>query len=300
MGDRQVIFILGVARSGTSALARVLSLCGCALPEGLKQGNEGNPTGYWESLEVEKLINEFFLEHHTNYTDPTLCLQEEVSFTRQETQQYVGKIRAFLGRCPPVSQLLIKDPRITPLFDFWLQAAQAQALRVKAIVAVRHPMEVAASLGEWAARATIPASLELRQAMWLKYNLLSERCTRQVPRVFTEYSSLLEDWRGQVARISRALELDLPTDAAAEVDAFLTPDLHRQRYAGPIAETFGYPWVSDTYAALVQAARDQPLDVARLDEIFQAYRTCERAFRTSLDDWRRRLPARASQESSQA
>jgi hypothetical protein len=300
MGDRQVIFILGVARSGTSALARVLSLCGCTLPEGLKQGNQGNPRGYWESLEVEKLINEFFLAHGTNYTDPTLCLQEESSFTQQETEEYIGKIRDFLSRCPQSSQLLIKDPRIAALFDFWLRAAQAEGFRAKVIVAVRHPMEVAASLGEWAARATLPATLELRQAMWLKYSLLSERCTRQLPRVFTEYSSLLEDWRLQVARIARALELDLTTDAVAEVDAFLTPDLHRQRCEGPITETFGYPWVSDTYTLLTEAAQDRALDVARLDEIFRAYRACERAFRVSLDDWRRRLSARAPQEGSQA
>jgi hypothetical protein len=298
MGDRQVIFILGVARSGTSALARVLSLCGCTLPAGLKQANEGNPSGYWESLEIEKLCNEFFLRHETAYADPTLRLQGELSFTQQETEHCIGQIRAFLRRCPQGAPLLIKDPRIVVLFDFWMQAARAEEFTIKVIVAVRHPMEVAASLEEWAARATTPASLELRQAMWLKYNLLSERYSRQVPRVFTEYSNLLEDWRLQVARISRALELNLATDAAAAVDAFLTPELHRQRCAGPITEAFGYPWVSDTYAILGEAARDRPLDVARLDEIFRAYRTCERAFRISLDDWRGRLPARPSPESS--
>lgn len=298
MSDKVVIFILGVARSGTSALARVLSLCGCALPAGLKQGNEGNPGGYWESLEVEKLSNEFFLRHETTYADPTLTLQGELPFTQEETHLCIGQIRDFLSRCPQGAPLLIKDPRIVVLFDFWMQAARAEGFKVKVIVALRHPMEVAASLGAWAARATSPASLELRQAIWLKYNLLSERYSREAPCVFTEYSNLLDDWKFQVARISRALELDLTTDAAAEVDAFLSPDLHRQRYEGPITDAFGYPWVSDTYSILARAARDQPLDVARLDEIFRAYRTCERAFRTSLDDWRGRLAARAPRESS--
>lgn len=292
MGDRQVIFIVGVARSGTSALARVLSLCGCTLPQGLKEGDPGNPTGYWESLEVERLLNEFFRAHHTNYTDPTLCLQEELSFSQQEREHYIGQIGDFLSRCPLGSQLLIKDPRIVTQFDFWLQAARARDFSAKVIVAVRHPMEVAASLAEFGTRVTIPASLELCQAMWLKYNLLSERYSRGVPRVFTEYSTLLEDWRLQVARIAHALGLDLATDSAAEIDAFLTPDLHRQKHAGPIAESFGHSWMSDTYTILAQAARDKTPDVARLDEIFEAYRTCERAFRVSLDDWRRRLPAR--------
>ncbi len=292
MGDRDVIFILGVARSGTSALARVLSLCGCALPESLKQANEGNPTGFWEPLEAARFNDEFLLEHGATYSDPTLRLQGELQFTEQETQRYIGQIRTFLGGCPQGAPLLIKDLRIAALFDFWLRAARAEGFRVQVIVPVRHPMEVAASLGDRAARAGIPASLELRLAMWLKYNLLSELCSRQVPRVFVAYSGLLTDWRFQVARMSEALSLGLAARDPATVDEFLTRDLHRQRCPGAITEVFGYPWVSETFSILAEAARDQPLDVARLDEIFRAYRSCERAFRTSLDDWRSRLPLR--------
>ena len=298
MGDRQVIFILGVARSGTSALARVLSLCGCTLPDGLKEGNEGNPRGFWEPLEAARFNDEFLLRHAATYSDPTLRLQGELLFTQQESQSYIAQIRAFLARCPRGAPLLIKDLRIAALSDFWLQAAQAEGFRVKVVIPVRHPMEVAASLGDRAARARIPASLELRLAMWLKYNLLSELCSRQVPRVFIEHFSLLADWRSQVARISRALDLDLVTDSSAEVDAFLTPSLHRQRSRGSIVEVFGYPWVSDTYAILAEATQDRPLEVARLDEILRVYRACERAFRISLDDWRSRLPSRAPYESS--
>ena len=288
MGGKEVVFILGMSRSGTSALTRVLSLCGCALPSSLKEASDCNPKGFWEPLEAAKLNDEFLVRHDATFTDPTLRLQGEWVFAQQETERYIEQIRAFLGHCPQGRPVLIKDARIIALFDFWLRAALAEEFRVKVIVPVRNPMEVAAS---WAAQAQIPASLELRQALWLKYNLLAELHSRQFPRVFTEYSSLLEDWRLQVARISRALDLDLATDAAAEVDAFLTPELHRQRCSDPITEVFGYPWLSDTYAILSGAAQDRPLDGARLDEILRAYRTCERAFRTSLDDWRRRLPS---------
>lgn len=288
MGGKEVVFILGMSRSGTSALTRVLSLCGCALPDSLKEANDWNPKGFWEPLAAARLNDEFLSRHDATFTDPTLRLQGEWVFAQQETERYIEQIRAFLGHCPQGRPVLIKDARIIALFDFWLRAALAEEFRVKVIVPVRNPMEVAAS---WAAQAQIPASLELRQALWLKYNLLAELHSRQFPRVFTEYSSLLEDWRLQVARISRALDLDLATDAAAEVDAFLTPELHRQRCSDPITEVFGYPWLSDTYAILSGAAQDRPLDGARLDEILRAYRTCERAFRTSLDDWRRRLPS---------
>ena len=296
MDRKEVIFILGMARSGTSALTRVLALCGGALPESLKEANEGNPRGFWEPLEAAKLNDEFLFRHDSTFSDPTLRLQGEWNFVPRETERFIEQIRDFLRRCPQGAPLLIKDARIIALFDFWLQATLAEGFQVKVIVPIRHPMEVAASIAARAQeRVQIPASLELRQAMWLKNNLLAELHSRRFPRVFIEYSSLLEDWTREIARVSRALDLNLATDAAA-VAEFLTPELHRQRSPGSVPDVFGYPWVSDTYELLSEAARDRPLDVAKLDEILRAYRTCERAFRTSLDDWRRRLPPRPSAE----
>ena len=48
MIQKQVIFIFGMARSGTSALARVLSFCGASLPGQLLGPNDRNQTGHWE------------------------------------------------------------------------------------------------------------------------------------------------------------------------------------------------------------------------------------------------------------
>ncbi len=38
-----ILFVLGMGRSGTSALTRVLSLCGGTLPAKLVGANAGNP-----------------------------------------------------------------------------------------------------------------------------------------------------------------------------------------------------------------------------------------------------------------
>src|SRR4249920_989928 len=54
------IFMLGMHRSGTSVLTRVLSLLGCALPGDLLGSNESNPTGHWESARAIE-INEALL-----------------------------------------------------------------------------------------------------------------------------------------------------------------------------------------------------------------------------------------------
>jgi len=292
MSGKDVIFILGMGRSGTSALARILSLRGCVLPATLKDANEANPRGFWEPVDALKLNDEFLFRHGATYFDPTLRLQGELAFAPDETERYIAQVCDFLRRCPQGAPLVVKDPRITALFDFWLEAARRAGFCVKVIVAIRNPSEVAASLGAW-----IEASAELWHALWLKYNLLAEFHSRHLPRVFVEYSSLLGDWRSQVARITRSFALDEVSEAgAAAIDAFLTRDLYRKRCQGPIVESFGYPWLSDTYTILAEAANDQPLDVAKLDETLRAYRTCERAFRTSLDASRSKLPIRLPQD----
>lgn len=292
MSGKDVIFILGMGRSGTSALARILSLRGCVLPTGLKDANEANPRGFWEPLDALKLNDEFLFRHAATYFDPTLRLQGELDFAPDETERYVAQIGDFLRHCPQGAPLVVKDPRITALFDFWRQAARQEGFRVKVIVAIRNPAEVAASLG-----ALIEAPVELWHASWLKYNLLAEFHSRHLPRVFVEYSSLLGDWRSQVARIARSLGLDEAIEAgAAAIDAFLTRDLYTAKCQGPIVESFGYPWLADTYTILAGAASDQPLDVAKLDETLRAYRTCERAFRVALDASRSKLPLRLPQD----
>jgi len=259
---------------------------------GLKDANEANPRGFWEPIDALKLNDEFLFRHGATYFDPTLRLQGELAFAPDETERYLAQVGAFLRNCPQGAPLVVKDPRITALFDFWLEAARRAGFCVKVIIAIRNPSEVAASLG-----AFIEAPVELWHASWLKYNLLAELHSRNLPRVFVEYSSLLGDWRSQVARITRALALDeVIEDGAAAIDAFLTRDLYTKRSQGPIVEPFGYPWLSDTYTILAGATHDQPLDVAKLDETLHAYRTCERAFRTSLDASRSMLPLRPPQD----
>ena len=123
--------------------------------------------------------------------------------------------------------------------------------------------------------------------MWLKYNLLAERHTRGLPRVFVEYANLLDDWRREIKRISAALAIDLNTRDEGAIEEFLTPDLRHQRYCGPVTEPFGTDWISAVYEVLRAAARDEPWDESALDRVFEAYRASEHGFRTALEDFRK-------------
>jgi hypothetical protein len=273
-----------MGRSGSSALTRVLSLCGGTLPGELVGATDGNPLGHWEPETALALNQHFLSQHGSTWFDPTLRLQGEVAFTAAQRSTYIEQIKAFLAPLATAPVILIKEPRITALADFWFEASRELRLSAAVVIPVRHPEEVAASLA-----ARDQTSPELSRAMWLKYNLLAERESRPYPRVFVEYSALLRDWRAQVSRIAATLSLDLSARDEAAVDRFLRRDLHRQRHGGRIFDLFGHGWISRVHEALSAAARDQPLDTATLDEVFASYRASERAFRVALDDFRARM-----------
>ena len=274
------LFVLGMARSGTSAITRVLSLCGGTLPVGMCGADANNPLGYWEPRAAIMLNESILRRHGSNWYDPTLRLQEEGAFDAEEKAAGIAKIQAFLATLPAAPVVVIKDPRITALSGMWFEAAHQAGLDVRTVIAVRHPAEVIASAAKYAR-----TSPELSSALWLKHNLLAERHTRGVPRVFVDYANLLDDWRREMKRISAALEIDLDTREGGAIEEFLTPDLRRQRHCGSVTDLFGTDWISAVYEALCAAPQDDPPDVSTLDRVYESYRASEHDFRMAFNDF---------------
>jgi hypothetical protein len=279
------LFVLGLGRSGTSALTRILSLCGATLPTGLLGATANNPRGCWEPRAAIHLNEAILRRHGSSGYDLTLRLQEGGAFDPEENAACVEKIRAFLSTLPAAPVVVIKEPKMTALSGMWFEAARLAGFDVAAVIAVRHPHDAVASLVTRATRQNyVRVSPELGSAWWLKYTLLAERDTRGVPRVFVEYANVLEDWRREVKRISAALAIDLSAEDEDAVDEFLTPDLQHHRYDGALAEPFGGDWISAAYEQLRAAARDEPWDESELDRVFEAYRASERGFRTAFEE----------------
>ena len=252
--------------------------------------DRANPLGYWEPRKAAVLNEAILRRHGSTRLDPSLRLQEEGAFDAEEKATCIAEVRAYLTTLPAAPLVVIKDPLIAMLSGVWFEAARLAGFDVAAVIAVRHPQEVIASLGKFGAGA----SPELSGALWLKYILLSERYTRGLPRVFVEYANLLDDWRREVKRISAALAIDLNTQDEGAIEEFLRQDLHRQRHCGPVTALFGADWISAVYEALGAAARDEPWDGSALDRVFEAYRASEHDFRTAFEDYHRfhKQPAR--------
>ncbi|OMC31515.1 sulfotransferase family protein [Mycobacterium colombiense] len=275
-----VLFVLGPQRSGTSALTRVLSLCGGTLPAAMLGADANNPLGYWEPRAAISLNETILRRLGTNWYDPSLRFLDDGAVDPGESQACVAKIAAYLSTLPAAPLVVIKEPRITTLSDLWFDAARQAGFDVASVIAVRHPQEVISSIVKsW------HVSPALASALWLKCNILAERNTRGVPRVFVDYANLLDNWRREMKRICTGLPVELHTKDEDAIEEFLTPGLHRQRHCGPVTDLFGADWISLVYEALREGAQDDPLDMSTLDRVFVSYRESERDFRKAFEDF---------------
>lgn len=281
------LFVMGTPRSGSSALTRVLSLCGGGLPAALKGADAGNPRGYWESSAAARINDVILRRHDSTWFDPSLRFQQKDALDTVEKAACVAEITEFLTTLPEVPFVLIKEGGTIALSDVWFEAASRAGFDVGIVITVRYPPEAIKSFAKH-----IGASPEFASALWLKYSLLSERHTRGLPRVFVEYANLLDDWSREVSRISAALSLDLNNRDEGLIEEFLTPDLRRQRQCGPVEEFFGTDWIGTVYEAMRAAGRDEPWGASALDGVFEAYRGSEHGFRTAFEDFGALKPPR--------
>ena len=284
-----LIFVTGMGRSGTSAMTRVLSLCGAALPERILRPSTANPLGYFEP-EVSLKRNDSFLHSiGSSYHDPSLRVVEQARVPSRRRQMFEAHIRAFLGDLPQAETAVIKDPRISGLPEIWFDVAAQMGHAIRIVQIFRHPDEVAASLAQ---RYSLSAGFS--QALWLKYNLLPERASRHLPRLFVSYEQLLTNWEQVVRRCQQQLGIALRLDAEsrAGVAGFLRSELRHQQSSAMSPPADGSPlqWLRRAYSVLQQASLDAPLDIAALDCIYQEYAEAEHWFREPLLEYQQRFP----------
>lgn len=254
---RQALVVAGMHRSGTSAMARLLSLSGATLPERVMDPGPDNPLGYWEPWEMVALDDEILDAVDSRWDNVFAVKDNDRAWAARG--RFLEKAKGFLTHNFGDQDLLVmKDPRSSILASFWRQALDEIAVDPVYVILVRHPLEVAESL---LARNGSPREKSL--LLWTSYMLAVERDTRDAPRVFVTYSDMLNDWRGVLDRIEAAMGRPLPRrtpSAGVEIERFLSKS-HRHHEADVTAldEIPGvWPGAQTTYRWMLEAARGAP------------------------------------------
>jgi hypothetical protein len=260
--------VLGMHRSGTSSVAGALAMLGATAPQTLLGPAADNPRGFWESHVVLGLNEALLAEAGSSWNDwRRLPRSPDPAAARSRI------IQTLADEFGDAKTIVLKDPRMCRLFPAWRGAMEQAGYRPLIVTPLRHPSEVAASLV-----ARNPISREHGLRLWLRHVLDAEFTSRGLPRHFTRWSSFMTDWRAEVALINARLGTTLAPaadDGGAEIDAFLTPDLHRQKGEAPIPALVSRTW--SVLGDLARHGEHEDLNAA-LDDLRHAFDQAEELF----------------------
>lgn len=229
MQERQrAIVVLGMHRSGTSAIARGLTTLGVELGDNLMPAAQGNnERGFWEDQEIVDINTDILKElGHTWHSLKPLASERLASFEGSHLQQRaLDYLREFFGDAPVFG---LKDPRISLLLPFWLRIFELANIEPAFILSLRHPLSVANSLHK---RDGFTEAKSLY--LWLDYILQGLLHSRGRQAVVLSYDRLMGAPAEQIRRLGEQLQLPAPTDVELDeyIEKFLSADLQHSRFS---------------------------------------------------------------------
>jgi hypothetical protein len=228
---RQAILILGMHRSGTSALTGALASLGLQLPRRMLGAAPCNPKGYFEPIEIAAIHDRLLAALGSSWYG-----QEELPARRFQSATASGFADELLSALtidyPGATPFIMKDPRLCRLMPLWRTVLSRSGVKAQFVLPIRPPIEVARSLHK---RDGLP--LEYGCLLWLRHVLNAERETRGSQRVFVHYHELLRKPAATVEAVAKALGIReaLPGGSnAAAIDSFIDPGL--RHFDGDIDE----------------------------------------------------------------
>lgn len=216
------VVVLGVHRSGTSALTGCLRLLGVPLGEPLLPPEVDNQRGFWELEEIvaanERLLAAFGGSHLEPPRFPDGWLDSEPA---REARRDLGAILRKNFAAETV--FAVKDPRICLLLPLWKRVLSDLGVEPGFVVTARSPWEVAKSLEE-----RNGLTRRESEALYLRHYAEAERETRGARRLFTTYERILSDPVKELERIGASLAVAWPVsfeESRSRIEAFVAHSL---------------------------------------------------------------------------
>jgi hypothetical protein len=262
---RRAVLVLGMHRSGTSAMTRVLNLGGASLPTRLKPGSEDNPAGLWEGrLVVEK--NEELMESLGSFWDDIAALPADWLQRESTRRQEDALVEILRDDVADAKTFAIKDPRASRLVPLWLRVLDRVGAAPGFVLMIRHPVEVARSLAVRNGFGEHKSFL-----LWLVHLVEAERDTRGHPRVFVHFEQLLRDPDAVLSRVRDTIGgswTPSSESAVSEIQKFLSEDLRHHVAEEEIRDgpTELRTWIRDAYSVARRVAEDASADAAAQPE----------------------------------
>lgn len=202
--------VLGMHRGGTSLLSKAMAVFGFEHGDRLLPPQPDNPKGFYEDADIVGLNEEMLACIGQKWDTMKSVRQTDVG--RLESEGFISRARSLLaGKLEAHPRFAMKDPRLAKLLGAWRRALDnLPSTRVIYVVAVRHPVAIAASLIDRDAR-TARSGFRKHEVFWnwvINALTIAEHCP---PRdsICVEYEGMVADPEDQLRRMSRELRLEV-------------------------------------------------------------------------------------------
>ncbi len=219
------VVVLGMHRSGTSAITRGLIPLGVALGDDLIPAAFDNVKGFWEDRQLTEINQR--LQSLMGYEWYGAELSTPIDFDAPDVARLYDKALDVLQtKLDGNVRFAFKDPRTSLVLEFWLSIFERLKLDPAYVIALRNPLDVAKSLEKRNA-------LELGKSLYLWQNsfLRALELTKDARRIVVSYEAVLMSPSEELERISERLGLP-PAIDGEELDAykngFLSQDLQHE------------------------------------------------------------------------
>jgi len=217
---RTAILVLGMHRSGTSALTRLIGHLGATLPADAIGAHSDNAKGYWESAAIIKADDQLLRVARSSWFDPrALDLSRlEGSALRSRKERLWEAVTAAFG---DARLFVMKDPRQCRFVPTIVETLAEHGVASRAALMLRNPAAIARSLASRDGTTSALAHL-----LWLRHMIDAERGSRHLIRAIIDFDAMLADWRGAAERLLPMTGGAMPEgERATAIAAFLDPGL---------------------------------------------------------------------------
>lgn len=206
LSNKKLIVVLGMHRSGTSAITRGLQVLGIELGENLMLPQQDNEKGYWEDLDIYALNNEILASLNHDYHS----LEPIYPQTLEKANLNPFKIRAIellRNKSKLAACFGFKDPRIARILPFWMSVFEHLDREIFYVISLRNPMSIVRSLAKREGFAQ-----EKGYLLWQEHLLFSLTETIGRPRLIVDFDNLIQDPAHELARIAQTVGLTFDAD----------------------------------------------------------------------------------------
>jgi len=248
MNEKIALFVLGMHRSGTSLMAGCLAALGVDFGTDMVPARKDvNEKGFFEHRQILEVHDQLLALLGSDWADPC-ALPEDWwhGASGIAEQRHLRSIAHQDLRGPVIG---VKDPRLARLLPLWTDIMRKEARAAKAIIVLRKPSEIAASL-----QRRDQFSEERSLLLWLTQMLSTEEVTRDLPRLFITFEEILENPTAACQKIADHLDVPFatsPEDSREALATFATPSLRHHQLASP-----ENPMVAEAWEVFQRAAVD--------------------------------------------